>query len=133
MSQSRHVTADYSFFSAHSAQGGGHVWGGGVTCSWNTGGRARFGRKIAHRRVNSCVEEYLFPEVGRQHQGMDRPGVHRVTEASGKEGTMEETGCEISCGAPTTLAVKEYMTMTSMGEIFSFLAISKLMPVERVF
>ena len=72
-------------------------------------------------------------EVGRQHQGMDRPGVHQVTEANGEQETMEETGCEISCGAPTTLAVKEYMIMTSMGEIFSFLAIRKLMPVECVF
>ena len=45
-------------------------------------------------------------EVGRQHQGMDRPGVHQVPEGSGEHGKMEETGCEIICGAPTTLAVK---------------------------
>ena len=32
-------------------------------------------------------------EVGRQHYGIDRK--------------MEETGCEIICGAPTTLAVKK--------------------------
>ena len=31
-------------------------------------------------------------EVGRQHQRMDRPGVHQVLE-----GKMEETGCEIIC------------------------------------
>ena len=45
-------------------------------------------------------------EVGRQHQGMDRPGVYRVPEGSGEQGKMEETGCEIICGALTTLAVK---------------------------
>ena len=45
-------------------------------------------------------------EVERQHQGMDRPGVRKVPEGSGEQGKMEETGCEIICGAPTTLAVK---------------------------
>ena len=43
-------------------------------------------------------------EVGRQHQGMDRPGVRQVPEGSAEQGKMEETGCEIVCGAPTTLA-----------------------------
>ena len=43
--------------------------------------------------------------VGRQHQGMDRPGVCQVPEDSGEQGKMEETGCEIICGAPTTLVV----------------------------
>ena len=45
-------------------------------------------------------------EVGRQHQGMARPGVRQVTEGGEEQGKMEETGCEINCGAPTTLAVK---------------------------
>ena len=48
-------------------------------------------------------------EVGRQHQGMDRPGVRKVQEGSGEQRKMEETGssgCEIICGAPTTDAVK---------------------------
>ena len=45
-------------------------------------------------------------EVGRQHQGMDRPGVRQVPEGSGEQGRMEETGCKIICGAPTTFAVK---------------------------
>ena len=45
-------------------------------------------------------------EVGRQHQGMDRHGVHQVPVGSGeqKEKKMEETGCGIICGATTTLA-----------------------------
>ena len=45
-------------------------------------------------------------EVGRQHHGMDRPGVRQVPEGSEEQGTMEETGCEIICGAPATLAIK---------------------------
>ena len=45
-------------------------------------------------------------EVGRQHQGTDRPGVRQVPEGSGEQGKMEETGYEIICGALTTLAVK---------------------------
>ena len=50
-------------------------------------------------------------EVGRQHQGMDRPGVRRVPEVSGEQGKMEKTGCKIICGAPTTLEVKGLMMM----------------------
>ena len=50
-------------------------------------------------------------EVGRQHQGMDRPGVRQVPEGSGVQGKMEETGRKIICGAPTTLAVKGLMMM----------------------
>ena len=50
-------------------------------------------------------------EVGRQHQGMDRPGVRKVPEGSGEQGKMEKTGCKIICGAPTTLAVKGLMMM----------------------
>ena len=46
-------------------------------------------------------------EVGRQHQGMNRPGARQVPEGGGGQGKMEETGAEIICGAPTTLAVKE--------------------------
>ena len=45
-------------------------------------------------------------EVGRQHQGMDRPGLRQVPEDSGKQGKMEETGCEITCGAPVTLTIR---------------------------
>ena len=48
-------------------------------------------------------------EVGKQHQGMNRPGVRQVSEGSGEHGKLEETGCEIICGAPTTLAVKGQM------------------------
>ena len=37
---------------------------------------------------------------------MDRLGVSQVPEGSGEERKMEETGCEVICGAPVTLAVK---------------------------
>ena len=47
--------------------------------------------------------------MGRQHQGMDRPGVCQVPEGSGDHGKMEETGCEIICGVPTPAAVKGLM------------------------
>ena len=60
-----------------------------------------------HVSRSSGLERQTEEEVGRQHQGMDRPGVHQVPESSGEHGKMEETGCEIICGAPTTLAVKE--------------------------
>ena len=35
-----------------------------------------------------------------------RHGVRQVPEGSGEQGKMEDTGCEIICGAPTTLTVK---------------------------
>ena len=36
-------------------------------------------------------------EVGRQHEGMDRPGVWQVPEGSGEQGKMEKTGYEFIC------------------------------------
>ena len=48
-------------------------------------------------------------EVGRHHQGMDRPGVRQVPEGSGEQRKMDKTGCKIICGAPATLAVKRLM------------------------
>ena len=42
-------------------------------------------------------------EVGRQHQGVDKPGVHQVLEGSREQGKMEETGCEIICGLMTVM------------------------------
>ena len=45
-------------------------------------------------------------EVRRQHKGMDRPGDGEVPEGSRKQRKKEETGCEVICGAPTTLRVK---------------------------
>ena len=36
----------------------------------------------------------------------DRPWVREVAEGSGEQGKMEENGCEIIYGAPTTPAFK---------------------------
>ena len=41
-------------------------------------------------------------------------GVRYVPEVSGEQGKMEGTGCEIVCGAPTTLPVKGLMMMMMM-------------------
>ena len=60
-------------------------------------------------------------EVGKQHQGMDRPGVRQGPEGSGEQRKMEETGCEIICGSPTTLAVKGLvmMMMAQLVELYT--------------
>ena len=42
---------------------------------------------------------------------MNRSGVRQVHDGSGEQRKMEETGCEVICGAPTTLAVKEWVKM----------------------
>ena len=68
-------------------------------------GQNHFARDSERGKKTRQTEE----EVGRQHQGMDRPGVRQVQEGSGEQGKMEETGCEIICGAQTTLAVKGLM------------------------
>ena len=39
-------------------------------------------------------------EVGRQHQGRDRPGVHGVQEGSGEQRKTKDIACEVICGAP---------------------------------
>ena len=55
-------------------------------------------------------------EMGRQPQGTVRPRVRQVPDGCGEQGKMEETGCEIACGAPTTLVVKGLM-MTIMKHV----------------
>ena len=45
-------------------------------------------------------------QVGRQHQGMDRPGFRRVPEGGGEHTEMEETGFEVMYDTTTTLAAK---------------------------
>ena len=43
---------------------------------------------------------------GKTASGNGQPGLRKVQEGRGKQRKMEETGCEIICGAPTSLAVK---------------------------
>ena len=73
-------------------------------------GQNHLARYSERRKKTRQTEE----EVGRQHQGMDRPGVRQVPEGSGEEGKMEKTGCKIICGTPTTLAVKGLMMIMMM-------------------
>ena len=57
---------------------------------------------VKGRKKTILTEE----EVGGQHQEMDRPGVRQVPEGSVEQRKMEESGCEIICGAPATLSMK---------------------------
>ena len=45
--------------------------------------------------------------MGRPHSGVDRPGVRQVLEGGGEQRKMEEAGCEVISGAPSTPMVKE--------------------------
>ena len=76
-------------------------WYGQVSCSSGLAKTILQGTVKGRRRQGRLTED-----VGRQHQGMDRPGVRLVQEGSGEQAKMEETGCEIICGAPTTLMAK---------------------------
>ena len=51
--------------------------------------------------------------MGRQHLGMDRPGVRKVPEGGVEQGKTEETGCEVIPGAPMTPAAKGFSTCSS--------------------
>ena len=75
-------------------------------------GQNRVARHSEREKKTRQTEE----EVGRQHQGMDRPGVCQSPDGGGEQGNMKETGCELICGAPTTLAVKGLMMMMMMVE-----------------
>ena len=76
-------------------------------------GQNHFSRHSERGKKTRQTEE----EVGRQHQGMNRPEVRQVPEGSGEQGKMEKTDCKIICGAPTTLAVKGLMMMMMMRNI----------------
>ena len=77
-------------------------------------GQNHFARHSERGKRTRQTEE----EMGRQHQGIDRPEVRQVPEGSGKQGKMEETGCEIIWGAPTTLVVKGYMRWDERDDFF---------------
>ena len=66
-------------------------------------------------------------EVGRQHQGMDRPGVRQFPEGSGEQGKMEKTGYKIICDAPTTLAVKGLMIVMMMMMMIMMMMLMMMM------
>ena len=73
---------------------------------------------IARHNEREKMTRQTEEEVGRQHQGMDRPGVRQVPEDSGEQEKLEETGCEINCGAPTTLAMRELCAQSTTRDSF---------------
>ena len=76
----------------------------------NTKGRSSAVTQVS-TSVSSPSELLTEEEMGRQHQGMDRPEVRQVPEGSEEQGKMEKIGCKIICGAPVTLTVKGLMLM----------------------
>ena len=46
-------------------------------------------------------------EMGRWHQGMDRNGVWRFPEGSGRQGKVERHCCNVVCAAPTTAKLRD--------------------------
>ena len=70
-------------------------------------GQNHLERHIERGKKTRQTEE----EVG-SHKGMDRPGVHQVSEGSGEQGKMEKTGCKSISGVPTTLTIKGLMLVT---------------------
>ena len=73
-----------------------------VVWSYLRSGQNHLARHSERRKKTRQTEE----EVGKRHQGMDRPGVQQVPDGSGEQGKMENTGCKIICGAPKILVVK---------------------------
>ena len=63
------------------------------------GGRRQGGQR---KRWEDNIREWTGLEFGKS------------TEGSGEQGKMEKTGFKISCGTPTTLAVKGLMMMMMM-------------------
>ena len=52
----------------------------------------------------SCSETgKVEKEMGRKHQGMDRPGVRQVLEGSAEQRKMGEAGCEMICATIPTV------------------------------
>ena len=60
-----------------------------------------------HSEIGKKTRQTEKKEVERQ-QGIDRPGEFGKSQSTVENREkMEETGCEVICGAPATLAVKE--------------------------
>ena len=66
----------------------------------------RSGQDLARHIERGEKTRQTEEKVGRQQQGMGWLGVHQVPAGSGEQRKMAKTGCEIICGAPTTLVVK---------------------------
>ena len=62
------------------------------------------GQNYLARHSEEGKKKKQTEEVGR-HQEMDWPGVRQVQDGR-EQRKLEETGCEVICGAQTTPAVK---------------------------
>ena len=82
-------------------------------------GQNHFAKHSERRKKTRQTEK----EMERQRQGMDRPGVRQVPEGSGEQRKLEETGCEVICGAPTTPAATRLVRKKKKKIYFT--------PVER--
>ena len=71
--------------------------------------------------------------MGRQHQGMNRPGVRQVPEGSKEKGKMEKTVCKIICGVPTTLAAKELIMMKTGTDRMNAASFMQSLSLKRKF
>ena len=72
------------------------------SCKFTVKGGSRQGRQ--RKRWEDNIGEWT------------RPWVCQVPAGSGEQGKMEEIGCEVICGAPTTLAVEGWMKVVKMKE-----------------
>ena len=64
-----------------------------IAVAWTRLPFIRFGQNhLAWHSERGKKTRQTEEEVGRQHQAMDRPGVHQVPEGSGEQRKMEETG-----------------------------------------
>ena len=78
-------------------------WYGHVSCSSCLAKTILQGTVKAWKNTRQTEKD---KEMGRQHQGVDRPGVRQVPGGSGEQRKIEESGCEVICSVPTTLVVK---------------------------
>ena len=67
-------------------------------------GTVKLGRRQGRQRKR--LEDNTREWTGLEFAKYNRPGACQVPDGSGEQGKMEETGCEITCAAPTTLTVK---------------------------
>ena len=58
-------------------------------------------------RERSKKEGKTETEMGKLHQGMDRNGVWRFPESSGRQESMKRYCCNVICGAPKTSKVRD--------------------------
>ena len=87
-----------------------------TTVAWSCFSFIRSGQNhLARHSERGNKTRQTEEEVERQHQGVDRLAVRQVPKGTGEQRKMEETGCEVICGAPTTLAVKGLIMMMMSG------------------